>query len=135
MLIPYFLTEKLSQTLTLLSENGYALIASTTDHPQALSPADLKAELNKTEQQKIALIIGNEETGIRPHISRNATHHVQIPHTAAAMPSLNLSVAAGILLYALQENEKASESAQGNEETSESAQGNEETSESEPAGK
>ncbi len=46
----------------------------------------------------IAVIVGNEGAGIRPHLNAIAATRVAIPLTAGA-ESLNVAVAAGILLY------------------------------------
>ena len=46
----------------------------------------------------IAVIVGNEGAGIRPHLNAIAAMRVAVPLTAGA-ESLNVAVAAGILLY------------------------------------
>ena len=46
----------------------------------------------------IAVIVGNEGAGIRPHLNAIAATRVAVPLTAGA-ESLNVAVAAGILLY------------------------------------
>ena len=46
----------------------------------------------------IAVIVGNEGAGIRPHLNAVAARRVAIPLTQGA-ESLNVAVAAGILLY------------------------------------
>jgi TrmH family RNA methyltransferase len=46
----------------------------------------------------VALVLGNEGSGIRPELERVATRRLAIP-LAAGVESLNVAVAAGILLY------------------------------------
>ena len=46
----------------------------------------------------VALVLGNEGAGIRPELERVATRRLAIP-LAAGVESLNVAVAAGILLY------------------------------------
>jgi TrmH family RNA methyltransferase len=46
----------------------------------------------------VALVLGNEGAGIRPEIQREATRRLSIP-LAGNVESLNVAVAAGILLY------------------------------------
>jgi len=46
----------------------------------------------------IAVIVGNEGAGIRPHLNAVAARRVAIP-LAQGAESLNVAVAAGILLY------------------------------------
>jgi len=46
----------------------------------------------------VALVLGNEGTGVRPELERAATRRLAIP-LARGVESLNVAVAAGILLY------------------------------------
>jgi TrmH family RNA methyltransferase len=46
----------------------------------------------------VAIVVGNEGAGIRPHLTAVATRRVAIP-LAQGAESLNVAVAAGILLY------------------------------------
>jgi TrmH family RNA methyltransferase len=52
----------------------------------------------KTSKEKIAVIVGNEGAGLRPHLNAIAAQRVAIP-LARGAESLNVAVAAGILLY------------------------------------
>ncbi len=51
------------------------------------------------DQRPIALVLGNEETGLSPQVERAASELVAIP--GGRVESLNVSVAAGILIHAL----------------------------------
>lgn len=46
----------------------------------------------------VALVMGSEEKGIRPHLQRTADVNVYIPQTGTT-DSLNVSVATGVILY------------------------------------
>ncbi len=60
----------------------------------------LVCDLDIRPNQRIALILGSEDRGVRPHLSRIADHKISIPQVGKT-DSLNVSVAGGILLYAL----------------------------------
>src|SRR6267143_1600385 len=52
----------------------------------------------QSRTERIAVIVGNEGAGLRPHLNAVASQRVAIP-LARGAESLNVSVAAGILLY------------------------------------
>jgi len=52
----------------------------------------------KGEEGPVGVIVGNEGAGIRPHLNAISTKRVAIP-LAQGAESLNVAVAAGILLY------------------------------------
>jgi TrmH family RNA methyltransferase len=54
----------------------------------------------RTEGSARALVLGNEGAGVSPPLEQAANHRVAIPHSGA-VESLNVAVAAGILLYEL----------------------------------
>jgi TrmH family RNA methyltransferase len=58
----------------------------------------LSRALDGTRRGPIAVIVGNEGAGIRPHLNAVAATRVAIP-LAQGAESLNVAVAAGILLY------------------------------------
>jgi TrmH family RNA methyltransferase len=61
-------------------------------------PLGRALELRRTHQELIAVMVGNEGAGIRPHLNAIAAQRVAIP-LAGGAESLNVAVAAGILLY------------------------------------
>jgi TrmH family RNA methyltransferase len=75
--------------LALLSRHGVALWAATMDGVALETAAPAGA---------IALVFGNVGAGIRPELLARAAHRVTIPIRSAA-ESLNVAVAAGIVLY------------------------------------
>ncbi len=75
-------------------EHGVLLWAAAADGvplPRALDARTSRKEL-------IAVMVGNEGAGIRPHLNEIAAQRVAIP-LARGAESLNVAVAAGILLY------------------------------------
>lgn len=87
----------------ILSFDDAAFIAWARRHDVTLwaSAADgepLHRALAGGEGQAIAVIVGNEGAGIRPHLNAISARRVAIP-LAAGADSLNVAVAAGILLY------------------------------------
>jgi TrmH family RNA methyltransferase len=74
-------------------ERGVLLWAAAADGvplPRALDA--------RTRKELIAVMVGNEGAGIRPHLNEIAAQRVAIP-LARGAESLNVAVAAGILLY------------------------------------
>ena len=72
------------------AEQGMAVWAAAADG----SPFDRAG----TRSAPIALVVGNEGAGVSPGIARAAAHRVAIPLRPGA-ESLNVAIAAGILLY------------------------------------
>jgi TrmH family RNA methyltransferase len=54
-----------------------------------------------TAPEKLAVVVGNEGAGVSPEISGLAKRNVSIP-LAHGVESLNVAVAAGIILYEVQ---------------------------------
>ena len=74
-------------------ERGVLLWAAAADGVPL--PRALEA---RTRKELIAVMVGNEGAGIRPHLNDIAAQRVAIP-LARGAESLNVAVAAGILLY------------------------------------
>ena len=84
-----------------LDDNGLITWARKHDVTLWASAADgtpLHKALDGKRSGPIAVIVGNEGAGIRPHLNAIAATRVAVPLTAGA-ESLNVAVAAGILLY------------------------------------
>ncbi|HET8650066.1 MAG TPA: TrmH family RNA methyltransferase, partial [Gemmatimonadales bacterium] len=64
----------------------------------AAMDGDPIAQVARETHGAIALVVGNEGAGVSDDVARMAQRRVAIPITAAA-ESLNVAVAAGILLY------------------------------------
>ena len=75
-----------------LKRAGFALVGATVE-----ASADL---YSLALRPPVALVVGNESTGIRPAILAACTDRVRIP-MAPGQSSLNVGVAAGVLLYEL----------------------------------
>ena len=70
--------------------HGIRIVATGMRNQSQVHESDLKGP--------IALVMGSEEKGVRPHIQRIADMTVQIPQLGQT-ESFNVSVATGILLY------------------------------------
>ena len=84
-----------------LDDNGLINWAKKNDVTLWAAAADgtpLHKALDGKRACPIAVIVGNEGAGIRPHLNAIAATRVAVPLTAGA-ESLNVAVAAGILLY------------------------------------
>jgi len=82
--------ESLDTVLRFLKESGLKTVAATEKAEQIMFGADLTGP--------VALVMGSEEKGISPSILRQADSLVSIP-MLGKIASLNVSVAAGILMY------------------------------------
>jgi TrmH family RNA methyltransferase len=75
----------------------------TVDHDVTLWAAGAEGTpLGRLERpQRLAIVVGNEGAGVRPFIRSLARHQVAIP-LARGAESLNVAVAAGIMIYEVQ---------------------------------
>ncbi len=81
-----------------LKKAGYMIIAAELS-PEAIPYHTLK--LKRADLAKTAVIFGHETEGISPALLKKADKVISIPMNGAK-ESLNVSVAAGIVLYGLQ---------------------------------
>lgn len=82
--------KNLNETASFLRESGIQIIACTEKSQKSLSEADLKIPT--------AFILGSEEDGVSSSLMKTADQKVKIP-MEGKISSLNVSVAAGIVLY------------------------------------
>lgn len=80
----------LAQAIDELKQNGFWIVGSYLEGAKDYTNVDYKIP--------IALIVGNEEKGIRKLTAEKCDHLVKIP-MKGKIQSLNVSVAAGILLF------------------------------------
>ena len=80
----------LVHTIDLLKDKGFWIIGSSLENSKDYTDQDYK--------MPVALIIGNEEKGIRRLTAEKCDFLVKIPMTGK-IQSLNVSVAAGVLLF------------------------------------
>ena len=90
--LPVSREKDLKKTMRYLRENGIRVVACTEKATQDIFDAPLSGP--------IALIMGSEEDGISDALLRDADELVRIP-MMGKIGSLNVSVAAGIALYAV----------------------------------
>ena len=86
------LTESLPDLLAEYREEGYSVISSQLDGEPFYSRGDLA--------EPYILIVGNEGNGISDAVKASATHRYRLPMRGEA-ESLNVAVAAGIMMYDL----------------------------------
>jgi len=87
----------LSQALKELKENGFWIAGSSLENFSSSSPT-VKNYTEVGYKQPVALIVGNEEKGIRKLTAENCDFLIKIP-IKGKIQSLNVSVAAGIMLF------------------------------------
>ena len=91
-------TRNLPKTLNSAAEQGWAVVGA------ALEDSVAPSELSRT--QPTVLVMGSEGAGLRQLVRRSCSQFVRIPGADSSdvgdsVDSLNVSVAGGILLYAL----------------------------------
>ncbi len=88
--IPICKVGSLKVTINFLRQSGISVIIASEKESDLLFESDLKGP--------IAVVLGAEDTGINPEIVRVADQRLKIP-VRGKIESLNVSVAAGIVLY------------------------------------
>ncbi len=88
--IPLCRVRDLVTAVRFLKDSGVVVLAADEKGRQPLSEIDLT--------QPVAIIVGSEGEGIAPELLRLADHIVFIPQ-AGSLDSLNVAVAAGIMMY------------------------------------
>jgi 23S rRNA (guanosine2251-2'-O)-methyltransferase len=88
--LPIAQVTNIAQTLGLLKERGVWTVGAVARQAPPPWKVDLKGP--------IALVLGAEGKGLRPLVDKTCDLHVEIPMTGK-VASLNVSVAAGVLLY------------------------------------
>ena len=88
--IPVCRENSLSETITFLKNSGLKIVGATEKSSLNYTKADYSGPL--------AIVMGAEDEGINPEILRLCNQTVSIP-IRGAIQSLNVSVAAGILMY------------------------------------
>ena len=94
--VPVALVNNINQAITKLKENGFWVVA--TDGSADTNYQDIKYDFN------VALIIGSEGEGVSKLVLSNSDYIVKIKEHGH-IHSLNASVAAGILLAKIKEND------------------------------
>ena len=88
--LPVCRVKDMKKTFQLLKDNGIQIIACTEKATSTIYQIDLNTP--------IAIILGSEEDGISPQMLKDADHLARIP-LMGSIESLNVSVAAGIVVY------------------------------------
>jgi TrmH family RNA methyltransferase len=90
---------KLEETIALLKQDGLQVVATSSHKGKRLDEADFTVPL--------ALLIGNEGSGLPVDVLNQADELVSVPHSSR-VESLNAGVAASILLYEVARQRKIS---------------------------
>lgn len=94
--IPFIKVINLSQTIQLLQENNFWVVGMSCNTKESIDT--LQSKFSKNE--KIALIVGNEEVGMRKLVEKNCDFLFKIPiNISKGVDSLNASSAVAIFLY------------------------------------
>lgn len=88
--IPVAKVVNLSQTIDYFKDNGFWIVGAESQAGQSIREVDFKCS--------VALVLGGEAKGIRPLIKKKCDFLAHIP-MMGNFDSLNVSVAAGIILY------------------------------------
>jgi 23S rRNA (guanosine2251-2'-O)-methyltransferase len=89
--LPVYRVTNLADTLLRLKEAGLWVVGAEAGAPQSLYDADLTMPLT--------LVIGGEDTGIRPRVRRQCDLVVSIPLAGEAVSSLNAAAAGAVALF------------------------------------
>jgi 23S rRNA (guanosine2251-2'-O)-methyltransferase len=99
--VPSERAARLAAALRKLKKEGYTVVG-VEQHPRAVSLFDWcsPSSRRRLDDGKIAVVMGNEVRGLSPQAIKLCDALVEIP-MRGKKESLNVSVAAGIVLYAL----------------------------------
>ena len=89
--LPVCRVTNLAETLKRLKEADLWVVGTEAGAPQSLYDADLTMPL--------ALVIGGEDTGIRPRVKQHCDLLVAIPFASQAVSSLNAAAAGAVALF------------------------------------
>lgn len=96
--IPFISVNNLSAAIKTLKENNYWVIGMSCDATDSLQSTAQKF----SKGEKIAIVVGNEENGMKKMIEKSCDFLVKIPiNTSRGVDSLNAASAAAIFLYEL----------------------------------
>lgn len=90
--LPVSITHDLSGSLRTLRDTGTRIVATSARASRVAYDADLGA-------RPLVLVVGNETIGITDAVREVATDFVCLPMAANGASSLNVTVAAGVLIY------------------------------------
>ncbi len=92
--VPLMFVPNLTRTLEILKDEGYWIYGADAGGDDVTDFLSGKAKVS----DKVAIVMGSEGTGMSRIVKENCDKIVSIP-TCGKLDSLNVSVAAGILLY------------------------------------
>lgn len=89
--LPLFQTPSITEAIAALRSSGWCVLGATASAENDIFTAEIS--------HPIAIVVGNENTGLSAEARESCTALVRIP-MASGQSSLNVAVAAGVLLYA-----------------------------------
>ena len=95
--LPLFQTPSITEAVVALRASGWCVLGTTASAKNALDTTQFS--------RPIAIVVGNENTGLSVETRECCTALVRIP-MASGQSSLNVGVAAGVLLYAFVEQHR-----------------------------
>lgn len=87
---PVAMEVNLSHTIEYLKDKGFWIYGADAEKEQSMKTMDYR--------RRVVVVMGSEGKGIRPLIRKKCDFHISIP-MKGKIDSLNVSVAAGIILY------------------------------------
>ncbi len=96
--LPLARVTNMVRAVSVVKEAGYWVVAGDLDGEVVLGESELP--------RPAALVLGREGKGVRRLVRKSCDLGVRIPLAGGIVGSLNVAVAAGILLYALIDNDK-----------------------------
>jgi 23S rRNA (guanosine2251-2'-O)-methyltransferase len=103
--LPVCRVTNLADTLLRLKEADLWVVGAEAGAPQSLYDADLTMPL--------ALVIGGEDTGIRPRVRRQCDVMVSIPLAAGSVSSLNAAAAGAVALFEIRRQRLSARASEG----------------------
>lgn len=94
--VPYMVVPNLTRAIELLKEEGYWIYGADAG-------GENLNDLTVQKNDKVAIVMGSEGSGMSRIVRENCDKILSIP-TCGKLDSLNVSVAAGILLYKISQN-------------------------------
>ncbi|WP_438831782.1 23S rRNA (guanosine(2251)-2'-O)-methyltransferase RlmB, partial [Hymenobacter coccineus] len=101
-ILPVCREANLQETIRFLQQSGVTVVACTEKATEAVGAADVDFS------GPVAVLMGSEEDGIAPELLRLADVRLKVP-MAGQIQSLNVSVAAGIMLFEVARQRVAAE--------------------------
>jgi TrmH RNA methyltransferase len=91
---------RVADTLAFIKDASKKLVTIGTDARARMRIGDISGILKNSKKRGVALVLGNEETGLPKNVKEQCTYLLRIPGTGN-IESLNVSQAAALFLHAI----------------------------------